>query len=147
MKELISRKQMDRLLEAATLAREPGACRYVKDEQPCCVIAQLAVLHGAEISQIAKYDHHQGDELPAGLGVDSVDLRDFKLEGWDRASLREIQAVWDRRAADRALLLKRGGRAAWGRSRGGRLWMPAFSDERDPVKPATRSVQWRVWVR
>jgi hypothetical protein len=44
MPQSLTADQMERLRLAAERAELPGACRYVVDRRPCCVVAQPAVL-------------------------------------------------------------------------------------------------------
>jgi hypothetical protein len=108
MKAKISQEQMNKLLEAARFACDPGACRYVKDGEPCCVIAQLAVLHGANVSVLVEFDVYQEfpDDLPGSQEVSAIEnLALLHLEEWNKFDLRQIQAVWDRRTSGEEALL------------------------------------------
>lgn len=97
MKVRISQEQMDKLVEAARLAREPGACRYVSGGEASCVIGQLAVLHGALIKRI------QSATEDGSKAIDAVSdyqmSKGLKLGGWDREGLKRIQKAWDRRCS------------------------------------------------
>ena len=104
MKALITQEMMDRLLEAAERAEAPGACRYVRDGEPCCVIAQLGALEGATVEQMANaagevepYEDEDGDtDHGIGSSLADVFLEDFGLsKAWPQAPLVAVQKQWD----------------------------------------------------
>jgi hypothetical protein len=100
MKAIITRKQMDLLLEAAERAKMPGACRYVYEGEPCCVIAQLGALHGASIEKMGEYEYVDDDET-GNVSSEPFDIcpeEDFALGEWREhvSSLRAVQSEWDK---------------------------------------------------
>ena len=46
MKYDLTKAQIEKINKAIELAQEPGACKYMVDGKPCCVIGQLAALEG-----------------------------------------------------------------------------------------------------
>lgn len=85
-------EQVQKLEQAIDLARDPGACRYVKDGAPCCVVAQLAVLEGIPVAVLKVWDGAE-DGRPAR--VDCIGALPEPLAAYPDDLLLELQQDWD----------------------------------------------------
>ncbi len=92
----LTKEQENNVLLAIDSAEEAGTCEYVINGQPCCVIAQLAVIEGVTTDTMESWRHSGGDGDPKSMIVgDVLDSFDTPLDEYPRALLVSIQAVWD----------------------------------------------------
>lgn len=92
-------EQKKRLLRAIDTASGPGACRYVYDGAPCCVVAQLAALEGISVERMAAWD--ASSQTVWGLfagGRSGPELAPYRIGDEEGNPLLDrLQAIWDRR--------------------------------------------------
>lgn len=88
----MNNEQKEKLLTAIDLAKNPGKCRYVIDEQPQCVIAQLAVLENVPIGTLKIWDFASNGESG---GIGNIDPPE--LSHYDMGLLENLQDIWDSR--------------------------------------------------
>lgn len=82
---MITQKQKENLLLAAQRAIHPGACTYTLNNNPCCVIGQLAHIEGVSLEIIDTWGNRTVinlDDRPTFLGY-PMDL------------LNRLQCIWD----------------------------------------------------
>jgi len=78
----------ENIKKACELAKNPGSCKYSnEDGSPCCVIGQLYVLEGFNVSEL-KNENKAIDYLRS----ENIDLL-FSKYGKDR--LATLQCYWD----------------------------------------------------
>lgn len=96
-------EQCQKLQTAIDNAREPGECRYTKDDQPCCVIAQLATLEGVSVETLKKLDDLSTNSIDHILDYGSKQPCEYepykmmaeKLQSYPTKMLQSMQNQWD----------------------------------------------------
>lgn len=87
MKKL-TKEQYNNVIKAIDLAKGPGECRYcLSDGNPICVIAQLLVIEGDDISCLA--------EVNQRIGATSFPLTLSIHQKYDVDFLDDLQNMWD----------------------------------------------------
>lgn len=87
-------EQREKLEQAVDLARGAGACRYVLNGAPGCVVAQVAVLEGVPLSTLREWDTSTENDAP------SVYDRTPELREYPRDLIAALQLEWDGAVAD-----------------------------------------------
>lgn len=87
---MLTKKQRKNLNLAIDRARGPGACSYVIDDEPGCVIGQLAAIEGVSVNQLNTW----GTQTVKYL-CDKNELPE-PLTRYPNVLLRQVQKVWDR---------------------------------------------------
>lgn len=96
---------VEMLHEAIKRAKNRGACEYVKDGAPCCVIGQFGTLLGIPLDILENGTPKEIYELTVtvndlnGLGVDRRTI--FRNCGAPMKLLTRLQSIWDSGACDR----------------------------------------------
>jgi hypothetical protein len=87
----LTKQQRDNLLLAIDRAEGFGACTYVKDGKPLCVIAQLAAIEGVPVELMCMW----GNQSVYGIALPPA-LQAYDGFGFGAASfLRKVQRCWD----------------------------------------------------
>src|SRR5690606_23458401 len=90
---MLTDEQRENLLLAIERAKDSGACRYVKNGEPCCVIGQYAYLTGVPIETLEEWDRsgHAGSSLNVWFLISNGGYS----PGLSADFLWAIQRVWD----------------------------------------------------
>lgn len=86
MKYELTKTQVEKVNKAIELAQEPGACKYMVDGKPCCVIGQLAALEGVPANVL-------DTELTVSALIKLNKLPEFA--SYPRELLFLLQRKWD----------------------------------------------------
>ena len=81
----------ENIKKACQLAKNPNGCRYVENNEPCCVIAQLYVLDGGDIEKLKRCDNIQYNCITSLLQDDLLEL------DYPEYFLSQLQNKWDSR--------------------------------------------------
>lgn len=74
-----------KVMKAIKLATGKGDCKYITDDKPACVIAQLGALEG-----ISKYRMSRWSNANILSVIDKQELHKY-----DNTFLRKLQQMWD----------------------------------------------------
>lgn len=85
----------ENLRKACELAKNPGRCRYVLNNEPCCVIGQLGYLEGISLEELSKYDRDHNDPDSVNQVVRKFGENYPELVKYDVNKLDQLQSFWD----------------------------------------------------
>lgn len=88
MKDKLTEEQIARLQTAIDKAETPGACRYVVDGRPSCVIAQLYILEGGSVDTLEEWG-----ATVIGCVLDEWHPAEFAH--YPKGLLQNLQYLWD----------------------------------------------------
>ncbi len=85
--ERLTQDQAEKLRKAISQAQKFGGCKYVSEDKPCCVIAQLATLEGVPLEKLREWDEANSQSVLA--------IQPEELASYSFSRLSQIQNFWD----------------------------------------------------
>lgn len=98
----MKKEVIDNLHKAIDLAQTPTQCYYVLEGQPCCVVAQFAVLSGLPVEAMKHWEGMASDAPRITLAFKEADVE------VDILVLRDIQFTWDQGTITKGIPVKGG---------------------------------------
>lgn len=97
----LTEDQKKKLEAAIDAAQGAGGCKYVKNGEPCCVIAQLGHREGVPKAEMTRWDRRLSTGLGAGIsavlaGFTTEEFSPGALLNYPPELLIDLQSIWDR---------------------------------------------------